>query len=105
MEKFEFCIPEGISIPTDLKVKKGKIIVNYHRDCDDSMTWHFTVYNAGSSSEADNIIHEIIQLMCDQSFDHGAEWRMTSCEMGDSCFNNFLDYADFKVSFRIKDSW
>lgn len=105
MDSFQFIIPDGVYIPTELKVKKGKIVVNYYKDKDDSLSWHFNIYEAGSLEEADKSIHEIIQLMCEQSFDHGAEWRLVSCECIDSCFNGFLDYAEYKVNFRIKDSW
>ena len=101
MNKYKFYIPEGILVPTDLRLKKDNVTIVYRRDKEDSLTWHFDLYNVSNMEEAESIIHELISMMSDQSFDHGAEWRLVSCDLVVSS----SIYVSYLVKFRIKDTW
>lgn len=106
MNKFEFYIPDGESIPTDLRLKKGNLDIYYRRDTNDSLTWCFDIYGVQSKEESEETINEIVSLMCDQSYDHGSEWRKVSAELRDSNgYGNFCSCDEWVVSFRIKDTW
>lgn len=97
--KWQFDIPSDQVIPTDLRIKKDKVLVIYRRRADE-FAYVFDVYNDGDRPN-EEIVTEIASLMCNQSFDHGAEWRYTSIEKIDT------DYLDnrYKVKFRVKDSY
>lgn len=105
MKEFIFDIPKGEVIPTNLRLKYGDVSIIYYRDKDDSLTWHIDLYNVKDQEEANDIVNKMVNTMCIQSYDHGAEWRSEGIEIGDSHFNSFSSYAEYIVHFRIKDTW
>lgn len=96
---WKFEVPEDKLIPTELRIKKDGVLVVYRR-CTNEFAYIFEVYNNKDKSN-ESVISEIVSLMCAQSFDHGQEWRHVSTEQINK------DYVDnqYKVTFRIKDSW
>lgn len=105
----QFYMPEDQKIPTQLRLKitregKKDVIVNYER-MRDGLTWVFTLYNIKSEAEANEIIEEIANKMCYQSYDHGQEWRTESIEIREIQIDFFNPHAEYVVKFRMRDSW
>lgn len=97
--KWQFVIPSDQVIPTELRIRKDNVSVTYRR-CSDEFAYVFDIYNDGDKPN-EEIVNEIASLMCNQSFDHGAEWRYTDIEKIDT---EYLDNR-YKVKFRIRDSY
>ena len=95
---WQFYIPEDKAIPTDLCVKKDNISVYCNR-CNDGFAYEFNVYGTEDATEIENIVNDIANLMVSQSWDHGAEWRITDMKQIEGHNNSY------RVDFRIKDSW
>lgn len=107
--EIEFYIPECEEIPTRLRllVRKddGKDITVYYKRLEHEFGYEFEVYDALSVVEANEIVNQIAQTMCNQSFDHGSEWRIESIECVKSDINFAYSHVDYVVKFRIKDSY
>lgn len=101
-------IPEGEVIPTRLRLLIEKdegpdIRIDYTRSS--GLSYEFSLYNVTSKEEADEIIHQIAMEMCNQSYDHGQEWRTEEIETLREEINSFIQVVEYKVSFRVKDSY
>lgn len=102
-------IPEGESIPTRLRliVEKDEgpdIRIDYIR-LSPGFSYEFSLYNVNSEDEANEIINQIANEMCNQSYDHGQEWRTDKIKLLRKEINNFIQVVEYEVSFRIKDSY
>jgi hypothetical protein len=105
MEKFKFYIPEDENIPTELRAANDKYFVYYSRVYGE-FAYRFTGFKRGAiknnmtendHNEIKEAVRTIVRQMEFQSYDHGAEWRMTDFIVEDY-------YEDiFKVKFRIRD--
>lgn len=109
MNNISFYIPESETIPTKLRLLVEKeddkdITISYKR-LENEFGYEFEVYDTLSVVEADQIINQVVQMMCNQSFDHGSEWRMKSIERIKSDINFAYSYVGYIVKFRIKDSY
>lgn len=100
----KFYIPSDEIIPTRLRLKaNGKDV--YYNKVHDKFAYDFTVYSA-TEEESKEIVDEIVRKMCYQSYDHGAEWRVTNKEVID--IYTFKDHAiscTIRAYFYIKDSY
>jgi hypothetical protein len=92
-------------IPTALmlSIDKKSYQVKYRRN-EDNFGYTFEVVGWGKPTPdvetAKEIVSEIVKIMCDQSYDHGAEWRMTEISRVEATYG-----IAFDVRFRIKDSF
>ncbi len=84
---------------------EGKDITVYYQRLEESFGYNFELYNIVSEEEAEGIIKEIAQLMCNQSYDHGQEWRIENIEKLSCEINNLFQKAEYNVLFRIKDAY
>lgn len=109
MINIKFYIPECESIPTKLRliVKKdeGKDIQIYYERLEESFGYNFELYDITSEEETECIVKEIGQMMCDQSYDHGQEWRVENIEKLSCTINNLFQKAEYNILFRIRDSY
>lgn len=96
---------ESEVIPTKLRlmVEDTNITIQYNKI--GNMLWEFDLYEVTSEEQAKSIVEQIANMMCNQSYDHGAEWRGTDIKMIECTINNFIKSATFNVQFRIKDSY
>lgn len=103
-DKMEFYIPEDQIIPTELRLKKGKIQIYYER-LDDKFGYEFKLYEIDSKEQGENIVKDIANIMCNQSYDHGSEWRITNIECIEFSDDYWSKSGKWQVTFRIKDSY
>ena len=103
-DKMEFYIPENQIIPTILRLKKGKTHIYYKR-LDDKFGYEFELYEIDGKEQGENIIKDIANIMCNQSYDHGLEWRITNIECIEFNDNCWSKSGKWQVTFRIKDSY
>lgn len=91
---WKFDIPENKLIPTELRIKKGGVLVCYRR-CTDEFAYIFEIYNNKRKS-AESILKEIVRLMVAQSNNTVLEWKHISTEKIDT------EYVDnrYKVKFK-----
>lgn len=101
----KFYIPSDETVPTQLRLLANGKIVNYHK-VRDKFAYDFTVYHA-TEEESKEIVDEIVRKMCYQSYDHGAEWRVTNKEVIETFVisDNYTLSCTIRVSFYIKDSY
>lgn len=92
-------------IPTKLRLKvtDTNIIINYNRTAEGY--WEFDLYEITSEEQAQALIEQIASMMCNQSYDHGQEWRTERIDKVRCEINNFIKHAEYIVKFRIKDSY
>lgn len=99
--KIEFFIPKYEEIPTKLRLKIDDKDVIYKRSHNE-FAYEFEVYGINAADEGLEVVKRLSEIMCDQSYDHGSEWRVTKTEQTKELgFNS----ATWKVSFRIRDSY
>ena len=101
-EEIKFYIPEFETIPTKLRLKKGNIQIIYKR-CEDNFAYEFDIYELNSEQEGKELVKEIANQMCLQSYDHGQEWIITDIEIKECEINNLIKHGTWIVKFRIKD--
>lgn len=90
-------------VPTRLRITvNDKHTITYRR-LEDCFGYEFEV---SPKEGADKAVEEVVRMMEDQSYDHGACWRRTSIEEveKDIGIENHW-YRWFVVKFRIRDSW
>ena len=102
--KIEFYIPEDQKIPTRLRLKKGNTHIYYER-LTDNFGYEFELYNLDSQEQGEEIVREAATIMCNQSYNHGQEWRMVSIECIVFNDNSWGKSGRWEVEFRIKDSY
>ena len=100
----KFYIPEGQIIPTELRLKKGKVHI-YYKSLNDRFGYEFKLYEIDSKEQGKNIIKDIANIMCNQSYDHGSEWRIANIECIEFSDNYWSKSGKWQVTFRIKDSY
>lgn len=109
MKRIEFYIPEREIIPTKLRLiiekDEGKDITVYYERLEESFGYNFELYDITSEDEAKEIISQIAEIMCNQSYDHGQEWRVENIEKLSCDINNFISKAEYNVLFRIRDMY
>lgn len=98
----EFYIPKDETIPTQFRLKVDGMDVYYDKVYGE-FAYDFTLWGeARDNSTA--IVDEIVRRMCNQSYDHGAEWRERKreiIEQGDEEWSALV----IRVYFRIKDAY
>ncbi len=101
-----FNIPKNEIIPTKLRViidddqrkeiiytpVQGRFAYDFHAVCIDDV------------NEVFDIVNKIVDIMCSQSYDHGAEWREVSKEVIPQK-ERYKSGTIVRVTFRIKDSY
>ena len=96
----EFFIPDDQTIPTNLRLTADGVHVFYN-PLPDRFAYRFTVYTEDENSAA-NIVEEIARIMCDQSYDHGASWRVKTI-IRIPTDGDILSF-DYEVDFRFRDA-
>lgn len=100
--KIEFYIPKDQTIPTRLRLKVDGMHVYYDK-VDGAFAYDFTLW--GKARDNGNaIVDEIVRRMCNESYDHGAEWRETKREVIEEGSEDWETIV-IRVYFRVKDSW
>lgn len=99
----KFFIPDDQTIPTQLRLLVDGVHV-YYEKMRSAMSYRFEVYTS-DADKAREIVEECARIMSDQSYDHGASWRVINVELYD--VNKFegvpLSYV-YTVSFRKRDA-
>lgn len=95
----EFFIPDDQIIPTRLRLLADGTHV-YYEPVSNRFAYRFTVYTEDENAAA-NIVEEIARIMCNQSYDHGASWRIkTITRIPTDSIMSF----DYEVDFRLRDA-
>ncbi len=100
----EFYIPKDQIIPTKLRLKKDKVHIYYER-LNDKFGYEFELYEIDDKEQGENIVEEIANMMCSQSYNHGQEWRIINIECVEFNDNSWGKSGKWQVEFRIKDSY
>lgn len=96
-------------IQTNMMVDVNGVLIQYSRKSDD-FAYDFTVNigefegGAKNSDVAKNSIMELISAMINQSYDHGAQWRIEKVETDESLLERYNQYS-LSAYFRIKDTY
>lgn len=97
--EIKFFIPDDQTIPTQLRLTADGVHVYYNR-LPDRFAYRFTVYTQDENAAA-NIVEEIAHIMVNQSYDHGASWRIkTIVQVSDE---SVMSYT-YDVDFRFRDA-
>lgn len=102
--EIKFYIPEDQVIPTKLRLKKGKVHIYYKR-LNDKFGYEFELYELDNKEQAEEIVKEIANIMCNQSYDHGQEWRVVSIDCIEYNDELWGKNGKWQVEFRIRDSY
>lgn len=89
-------------VQTGLAIEVDGIHVDYCR-IHDKFAYKFTIYETIDSNLIEATIDQVVSAMCDQSYDHGAEWRETGVR--ETSFDPWTGEYTVIVYFRIKDSY
>lgn len=100
--KIEFYVPEGETIPTQLRVKVDEAIDIFYSRLPEAFGFKFEFFkHQGVTLEmATAITDEIVRKMVSQSYDHGAQWR--ECGVRE-VVNDKWDLS-ITVYFRVRDA-
>lgn len=100
--KIEFYIPKDQTIPTQLRLKVDGMDVYYDK-VSDVFAYDFTMWGK-AREHGTAIVDELVHILCNQSYDHGSEWRETKREVIEK---GVMDWEPtvIRVHFRIKDSY
>ena len=102
--EIKFYIPEDQTIPTKLRLKKGKVQIYYER-LNDKFGYEFELYELDNKEQAEEIVKEIANIMCNQSYNHGQEWRVVSIDCIEFNDESWGKIGKWQVEFRIRDSY
>lgn len=102
--EIKFYIPEDQIIPTKLRLKKDKVHIYYTR-LNNKFGYEFELYELDSEEQGEEIVKETANIMCNQSYDHGQEWRVVSIDCIEFNDENWRKSGKWQVEFRIKDSY
>ena len=100
--KIEFYIPKDETIPTQLRLKVDGMDV-YYEKVDGEFAYDFTLFGKAKAKPTE-IIDQIVSVMCNQSYDHGSEWRESRRKVLHSPVEEW-DHLIIRVYFRIKDAY
>lgn len=103
----EFYIPQSEIIPTTLRLMVDGKQVTYKR-LPNNLGYDFRFNNGETEEEAIEMAKYLAQIMCDQSYDHGQEWRITSVELVDQKGRYAIPFKIgevVRVLFRVRDSY
>ena len=100
--KIEFYIPKDQTIPTRLRLKVDGLDV-YYDAVDGAFAYDFTLWGE-ARKKATAIVDEIVRILCNQSYDHGVEWRETKREVVEEGVMDWEPHV-VRVFFRVKDSY
>lgn len=100
----KFYIPEDQIIPTKLRLKKDDINIYYER-LNDKFGYEFELYEINDKEQGEEIVKEIANIMCNQSYNHGQEWRIVNIQCIEFNDNSWIKNGKWEVEFRIRDSY
>lgn len=100
--KIEFYKPSDEYIPTRLRLKVDGTIDVYYKQVHDSFAYDFEFYNCPEGKESE-ILDRIVSLLCNQSYDHGSEWREIRRELLPP--KQLFDNEYYRVYFQRMDSY
>lgn len=98
--KIKFYIPKYQTIPTKLRVKVDGSIDVYYDRVDGGWKFDFFKSQGVNLEMAETITDEIVQLMINQSYDHGAQLR--ECSVREIVNDEFE--LSITVFFRMRDA-
>ena len=98
----EFYIPKDQVIPTRLRLKVDDEDV-YYALVPHQFGYDFEYFGI-SAERAMEITEHLASVMCDQSYDHGSEWRVVSIEPVEQD-GRYKVGEIVRVLFRIRDSY
>jgi len=78
--KIEFYVPKSEKVPTQLRLYVDGHYVRYNR-LDNALGYDFMFLSEVNADEAIALTKEIAAVMCNQSYDHGVQWRVVSMEV------------------------
>lgn len=100
--KIDFYIPKSEKIPTDLRLYADGHYVRYRR-LDDCFGYDFMFCNDETADEAVSLTKGIASVICDQSYDHGAQWRVVSISVLEQD-DRYKIGEIVRVIFRVRDA-
>lgn len=101
--KIDFYIPKSEKIPTKLRLYADGHYVTYQK-LDDCLGYDFNFFSDVEANEAVALSKTIASVMCDQSYDHGAQWRIVSISVLDQEDRYKLGEI-VRVIFRVRDAY
>lgn len=99
----KFYIPKSQTVPTQLRVVADGHHVYYDK-VPDGFGYDFQFFGGVTEEEASKIVDEIVSIMCNQSYDHGSEWRVDSKEVVKQ-EERYYCGPIIRVMFRVRDSY
>lgn len=99
----EFYIPDSEVVPTKLRLLVDGKHIPYTK-LTNQFGYDFEFNNGETDAEAFELANYLAQIMCDQSYDHGSEWRVTSITLLEQS-ERFKIGEIVRVLFRVKDSY
>ena len=85
---------------TRLEAQVDDIRVEYYRK-EGKFAYMFRINDTVPVEKAEAAVREIASIFEDQSYDHGAGWRLTRFARLDNDYGHLI----FRVDFRIRDSY
>lgn len=98
--KIDFYIPEGMTIPTDLRLKIDDSIDVYYKRSNDGWRFELFKFQGVTLEMATQIVDEIFHKMVSQSYDHDVQWR----ECGVREIVNDEYELSITVFYRVRDA-
>jgi hypothetical protein len=102
--EIKFYIPKDETIPIQLRLKVDGMDV-YYEKVEGEFAYDFTLFDKAKKKSTE-IIDRIVSIMCNQSYDHGSEWREIKAKRSIvySPVEEW-DHMIIRVYFRVKDSY
>lgn len=88
-------------IQTGLRLECNGVHVSYYED-PHAFKYTFLIDEV-PFDEAEKVVKEVVQAMCNQSYNHGAYWRQSKMEYEEPTDERY--YHTFVVSFGIHDPY
>ena len=89
-------------VQTCMTARVDGVMVDYFR-FPERLEYVFHVYRDIPQDRAIAAVNKLVHAMCDQSYDHGAEWRVVTESYEGPSEHNYNHV--FKTRFRIKDTY
>jgi hypothetical protein len=100
--EIKFIIPNWETIPTKLHLECDGITVLYEKVSPG--IWQYRIYSDLNLEKADEIAKEMTKRICDESYDHGAQYHLVSLELVEEPDSERYPYV-YEAKLRWKDSY
>jgi hypothetical protein len=100
--EIKFYIPKDETIPTRLRLIVDGMHV-YYEKVPNEFAYDFTLWGKARDN-AIAIVDKLVRILCNQSYDHGAQWREVKREIVEEGTEEW-EPITIRVFFRIRDTY